>query len=364
MDDKTIEVLYNQIKTEQTPDVWDKIEAALPERDNIVTMQPVINKKKKSLKKYIGIGVAAAACLLVLSVPVRLFFFGAMGGASSDSTASANTAGGSPTEAAYDMEYEAAEEAGYDVKATEADAAAPQAAEDLGVSQDTTAGRKLIRTVMMEIETLEFDAMVSNLKSTVDEYGGYFEMSDISGNRAYEYSRMYGSFVVRIPSSRLDEFLAEAGSLGNVTYKSESTEDVTLQYVDTEAHIDALRVQQEKLMSFLDKAETMEEILQIENSLTDVRYELEYYESMKKQYDNQVDFSTVTMNIQEVKEETPMEEPTFIQRIQDGFTDTILDIAVAGRDLVIWFISSIPYFVIIGAAVCIAVFIIRKVKRK
>lgn len=408
MDDKTIEALFNQIKTEQTPDVWDKIESALPDRESLqdisdnpefdallpdageasveASASKIKKSSRKNIKKYIGIGAAVAACLLVLAVPVRLLFFGYMG-RSSDSAATvteaydaepqeyasadngSTTSGSTVSGGGYNMSdgkaydaaaYEEAGEAEYDVTA---DVTANGTAET-GQVDDAAVGRKLIRRVTMEVETLEFDSMVSSLKETVARYGGYFELSDISGNRASEYSRMYGSFVVRIPSASLDAFLDEAGGLGNVIYESESSEDVTLQYVDTEAHIEALRVQQEKLMGFLEKAETMEEILQIEDSLTDVRYELEYYESMKKQYDNQVNYSTVTMNIQEVKEETPIKELTFVERLKDGLEDTLTDIAIGGRDFVIWFVSSLPYFVIIGVVAVAAIVVIKKVMRK
>ena len=83
----------------------------------------------------------------------------------------------------------------------------------------------------------------------------------------------------------------------NVTYSSESTEDVTLAYTDMQSHVAALRTEQETLLSMLGQAQSMEDILAIQTQLTQVRYEIESYESQLRVYDNQVDYSTVYLDI-------------------------------------------------------------------
>lgn len=202
-----------------------------------------------------------------------------------------------------------------------------------------TSGRKLIRRVSLEMETLDFDAAYANVQKTVNACGGYFESSNINGNSAYGNGRRYGEFVVRIPTEHLDEFLAQASNMGNILYRSENTEDITLQYIDTESRIEALTLQQEKLMELLEAAKKMEDILSIERELTDIRYELEFYASTKLQYDNLVDYSTVNMYIDEV--------------ISEG-----------GQDFVVWFISSLPYFMIIAIVAVIVILIIKKIWRR
>ena len=54
-------------------------------------------------------------------------------------------------------------------------------------------------------------------------------------------------------------------------------DDVTLRYVDVDSHKKALETEQERLLALLEKAENVEDIITIENRLSDVRYELENY---------------------------------------------------------------------------------------
>lgn len=86
--------------------------------------------------------------------------------------------------------------------------------------------------------------------------------------------------------------------IGNVTQKNESVEDVTLQYVDVESRKKALETEQERLMELLSSAENMEDLLAIESKLSEVRYELENYGSQLRMLDNQIDYSTVNVDVE------------------------------------------------------------------
>mgnify|MGYP002226154573 CR=1 FL=1 len=85
---------------------------------------------------------------------------------------------------------------------------------------------------------------------------------------------------------------------------------MTLTYVDLQSHRDALQTEQERLLQLLEQAESIEDIITIEQRLSDVRYQLESMESQLRSYDNQVDYSTVYLYIDEVEVYTPVEEET------------------------------------------------------
>lgn len=60
---------------------------------------------------------------------------------------------------------------------------------------------------------------------------------------------------IRIPSDQLDPFLDQVGKIGTVTYTNKSSEDVTLDYIDVESRIEALEVEQERLLTLLESAQ-------------------------------------------------------------------------------------------------------------
>lgn len=210
--------------------------------------------------------------------------------------------------------------------------------------QPLQTARKLIRTVNLSLETTEFDALLDTLTRVVNEAGGYMEQSDISGSSISSSpgKRRYAYITARIPSDKLDSFVAEVGSHGNITEKSESTEDVTLNYADIESRKKTLNVEQERLWDLLAKADSIESVIALETRLSEIRYQLESMESQLRTYDNQVDYSTVHFNINEVQVFTPTQPDSVFVRIQKGFSRSITDVRDAAVNVFVWFFSNLP----------------------
>lgn len=231
---------------------------------------------------------------------------------------------------------------------------------------EVSEGRKLITTVNLEVETRQFEEAMASLELCIQEMGGYIEnMNTYNGSR---YSGSGGSrhadLTVRIPQSGLKDFLAAVSDVSNVVRRSEKVEDVTLSYVDMESRRDTLRTEQSRLLAFLDKAETIEEIITIEERLSNVRYELESMESRLRAMDNRVDYATVNLNVSEVKELTPVEEPTLGERIGEGFMGSLRDIRDGATELFVWAVVRLPYFLIWAVFAGIVLLVIRLQRRR
>ena len=234
------------------------------------------------------------------------------------------------------------------------------------VEKGETTGRKLIRNVDMDVETESFDALLASAQSQAEELGGYIESSSIS-NSSYASSTSAARsarLTARIPSEKLDGYLAGISKQSNVTRKSESTEDVTLQYVDLQSHKKALLAEQESLLSMMEQAESIEDIIAINEQLTDVRYQIESMESQLRSYDNRVDYSTVYLYIDEVEVYTPVEEETVWERISTGFVDSLKNIGEGLKEAAIWFVIHIPYLVIWAIVIAVIVLILKKIKKR
>lgn len=218
--------------------------------------------------------------------------------------------------------------------------------------------RKLIRTINLQVETTEFDALLDQLNQKVIALGGYVEQSDVSGSSisASEGARRYASMTVRVPSNHLEEFVTDVDAKGNITNRSENTQDVTLQYSDVESRKKTLAVEQDRLWDLLAKADSVDAVIALESRLSEIRYQLESLESQLRTYDNQIDYSTVYLYIDEVKVFTPTTPDSIASRIQKGFTRNLADVSDGLVNLFIWLISSIP--AIIAAAIIIVVIFI------
>lgn len=235
---------------------------------------------------------------------------------------------------------------------------------ETGIDSVKNTAQKLIKTVNMEMETKEFDKLLPAITDKVTELGGYVENSEISGNSYRGGGRRYAWLSLRIPADKLDGFITIASEMGNVTYKNESVEDITLQYVDVQSHKEALMTEQERLLTLLKKAENMEDIIQIETRLSEIRYELQSYESRLRTMDNRVTYSTVSVSISEVERITEVQEKTFWEEITYRLSDNLYDIGQGIRNFAIRFISSLPYLVIWAVVIVVAVLILKKPVRK
>lgn len=213
--------------------------------------------------------------------------------------------------------------------------------------------RKLIRTVSLDVETTDFDNLLASVQSTVTASGGYIEQSDVSGTSisASQSRNRYAYLTLRIPSKGLDSFLTQMAQQSNVINRSENVQDVTLQYTDIESRKKSLTIEQERLWALLEKADTLEAVIALEERLSEIRYELEGFESQLRVYDNQVDYSTVHVSIQEVGVFTPTTPDSVGTRIQKGFIRNLENVISNITDFIVWFISHLPALVVLAAII-------------
>lgn len=289
----------------------------------------------------------------LLSILLAAVMLTGCGGASKETAASAPMA----VEEAAAEEYFSADMAEPEV----AEMATGTVSTNSEISGTAQVNRKLIRTFDVNIQTKEFDEVLSGIQSKVQELGGYIEHSSLDGGSAYysNYNR-YSSLTVRIPSDQLDQFIENVKESANVTYISESTEDITLQYVDVESRKIALETERDRLLELLEQASSVEDLITINSRLSEVRYQLESYASTLRTLDNQVDYSTVHINIDEVDRENKVEPKTFWEEVKDDFGDSVYGIGRDIRNFAIWFLGSSPYLVI-WAVVIAAVIVMLKV---
>ncbi len=312
-----------------------------------------MKRKKYNWRKYWR---TFAACLLTACLLTACG--GSSGGTASDSSFMANGASNLETEN-FGFYQESAAEAGME------GSDAPSVDESGSASSRQTS-RKLIRNVDLDVETKEFDSLMDNLQKQITDLGGYVENMSVYNGSIYANYRSSRSaqLTVRIPQERLDEFLSLVTGQCNVTRRNDSEVDVTLTYVDLESHKQALLTEQERLLELLERAETVEDIITIESRLSDIRYQVESMESQLRTYDNQVNYSTVRMDVEEVQELTPVQKETVWQRISGGFAKSLKDLGDGLVDLMVWVIVNSPYLVVWAAVIALAVWLILKLRKR
>ena len=229
--------------------------------------------------------------------------------------------------------------------------------------QSQTTDRKIIKTANMSAETKNFDEILSIVENYLSEKGGYIENKEM--NNSSDFSGRKCRLIIRIPETELDGLMKKIGENATVTYENIRANDVTDSYNDNERQIKVLETEQERLLELLKKAESLDDILEIESRLTIIRYELSTYEQRIEDYDDSVSYSTLSLNVNEVERETVAKDDSFFTKVSEGFMTSISDIGNGFTTLAVGFLSITPYLVLIAVISLVAYFVVKAIiKRK
>ena len=132
----------------------------------------------------------------------------------------------------------------------------------------------------------------------------------------------------------------------------------------TESRIKTLEIEQERLLALLEKADDLESIILLEQRLSEVRYQMESYQSKLRTYNDRITYSTVYIYIREVNRVTEKEPETVWERIRNGWADTIYDITTGTQDFLVWFVVNLPYLLFWGVVVVVLVVVLKKKTKK
>lgn len=225
--------------------------------------------------------------------------------------------------------------------------------------------RKWIVTVSIQTETEDLDALLADISRETEACGGYLGSQQVYNGSAYSGRRSRSAEItVRVPAEQADGFLAKLSGISNVTARSQTKEDVTLQYVATESRVKTLEAEEARLRELMEKAGSLTDLLEIEARLTNVRYELENIASQLRVLENQIDYATIRLSIEEVAQYTPGEDQTFWQRIGTGFMGSLKDLGGLIVELLVFFVSKLPYLAVLGGVITGIVLLCRHSDKK
>ena len=281
----------------------------------------------------------------------------------------------------YDYEYAAEENAMFSMAAPEAangglavsGSAARAASSNSGSDESAPEENpeKIIYSANVTVETTAFDASLQQLNALVERFGGWVESSSINGANYYDISRgrsnaRSAGYTLRIPSANFDALMNELSTLGNVPYSHVYTENVTAQYYDVQAHLTAYETQEARLLELMEKAETVEDIITIEARLSELRYQIESLQGTLRNWDRRVSYSTVYLQLNEVREYTP-DTPvvlSFGERLSRAFSGGLEAVDDFFRDALLWLVEALPTLVLLAAVAAVVVVLIRRGVRK
>lgn len=258
--------------------------------------------------------------------------------------------------AAYDA---AEEEYGYWDAGEASTTAAPSDSEAAAAVKTA----KMIYTANIDMETLSFDDANSDLTALVEQMGGYFEQRSLNN---YSSGYRHGSYTVRVPAQRFEEFCNQVGTLCHVTYSNSGAQNISEVYYDTESRLVTAQTKLARLQELLSQADSMEDIITIESAISDTEWTIESLSGTLRSYDALVDYSTVYLELNEVYKLSGTDEApvSFGGRMGSAFVNGLRAAWNTLEDLAVWLAYNWLGLVIAAAVVVLIIRICRRKGKK
>lgn len=212
---------------------------------------------------------------------------------------------------------------------------------------------KIAYTINLSIETKQFEQTLELINQSLIDFSGFIESSSIGGTTS-----RYANYTVRVPATDYIAFLDTLENAGNVYSISTYAENLTSQFIDIESRLTTLETEQTRLLELLEKAETVEDIITIEQRLSSITYEIETLTTNLNALSLRVDYSTITIRINEVIDY--QQTDNFFQDIKASFTNSFQNIKQSLQNFVINAIYIIPFLFVWGIIFSIFYLIFKK----
>ena len=221
--------------------------------------------------------------------------------------------------------------------------------------------RKIIYNATLWLETKQFDQASADLLEAASQAGAYVQSSESSGSAERGNRSVY--YTLRVPAENYSEFLNAAAQAANLIRRSESSQDVTAEYVDLEARLASLEQQRQRLDELAAQAESLEDLLAIESQRSEVQYQIESYTGQMNVLQDQISYSTVDVYLDEVTELTP-QSPSFVSRVGSAFRGSWNGFVSVVQELVIGLIYLLPFLVVAAVVIALVVLLARRAAKK
>ncbi|MFA5045069.1 MAG: DUF4349 domain-containing protein [Paludibacter sp.] len=202
--------------------------------------------------------------------------------------------------------------------------------------------KKIIKDGRLGLQVDNLQTAKQKIDSLVKSAGGYYANENLknSDNQSgYE-------LVIRIPVVNFEQFVgsAEKGS-AKVLYKEIQARDVTEEFVDLSTRLNSKRNSLARYNEIMKKANTVKDILEIEESIRVLQEEIESTEGRLRYLNDCVNYSTLNMTISTEKDFTfkPAKRDSFWEKLKESLADGWYGLV----DFILEFFGMWPYLILI-----------------
>jgi Domain of unknown function (DUF4349) len=158
-------------------------------------------------------------------------------------------------------------------------------------------GRMVIRTAKLTIEVPDVEQALAAARQIAQQAGGFVSASNTRTERTGDQDQTVVDLTLQVRSDSADASLTALRALGKVTGESSDSQDVTEEYVDLDANLRNLRASETAILALMDKATRIEDVLQLQRELTNVRGQIERLQGRQRYLERRSDMATITLSL-------------------------------------------------------------------
>lgn len=231
---------------------------------------------------------------------------------------------------------------------------------DTVMNEPVKTDRKIVRNGELQLESDDPEDTQRKISSIAEAKGGFVVESNQSSSDSRVGRRDIVSMTIRVPSEKFSETLDEVRkTAGRVVSETAKADDVTEEFIDTESDLKAKRALEAQFLEIMKRANSVEEAMNVQRELGDVRAEIEKLEGRKRFLENQASLSTIKIRIQTAAVFAGS-ATGFGAKLRESFTSG-LDFAI---EFVLFFVRAfvalVPFFVIFGTPIFLLVRYLRR----
>ena len=172
----------------------------------------------------------------------------------------------------------------------------PATAMDL-TGESWATNRMIVRTGNLEMKVKDVTYAVDEVRRIASSLEGYEVSSQVYGG---EDNNDTADISIRVPAHRYDEAMMSIKDLAlEILLETSEAKDVTEDYTDLESKLRNLEATEQRYLDILEKAESVEEILEVEGALSTARGEIEQTKGRMQYLERTASTSLILVHMEE-----------------------------------------------------------------
>ena len=222
-----------------------------------------------------------------------------------------------------------------------------------------SAERRIIRNGNISLTVSDVDKSRDAVGELTTGLGGYTVSSSFSGKD----EELKGSITIRVPDDKFEQALSELRKMAvKVQSESSYSQDVTEEYIDLSARLKNAEATESQYLALLAKAVSVEDILKVQERLSQVRSEIEQIKGRMQYLERQTSMSLITvfLSLDAVNSPLTILDWDPVAELKNAARGFIMLLTLTGT-LAIWLIIFSPFW---GGLIAVVYFIRRMRRRK